>query len=117
MMPISHAVHSLITKLGNTVTIVSEADGQKARITAILQNDTGKSLRDSFSYTLRGKVPERLYTLIGMPGIPFDLDNGAQVIYSGNAYQILAHRYFCEEGKPIYLYALLMEEVKEDELL
>ncbi|HJB26931.1 MAG TPA: hypothetical protein H9662_10050 [Firmicutes bacterium] len=116
-MSISHAIHSLIAKLGSEICVVSEADGKQVHITGLIQNDTGKTLRDCFSYVLRGRDPGHLYTLIATPNIPFDLDSGAKVTQNGKCYQILAHRYFREDTIPVYLYALLAEEVSENELL
>ena len=40
-MSISHAIHSLIAKLGSEICVVSEADGKQVHITGLIQNDTG----------------------------------------------------------------------------
>ncbi len=116
-MSIAHAVHSLIEKYGSAVTVRSRTGGKQAQIMGILQNDTEKNLRHSFSYTLRGSSSGRLHVFIGTPEIPFELDDGAQIQKQDKFYQLLAHRYFYEKETPVYLYALLEEEVKEDELL
>lgn len=116
-MAISHCIHSLFEKLGSQITIRSEQDDSQVQVTGIVQNKTGNQQKDSFSFGIQGVDPGRLYLLLSTPEIPFDLDGGARVTQNQKNYQMLAHRYFCEDAHPVYLFALLAEEVPENELL
>lgn len=113
-MSLYHSICGLLTRLGSSAVVTSEVDGQQAEILGLIQNDNSrKSVFDFAYYFLRGKNPGHLYVLLGTPDIPFDLDKGARVTQNARNYQILAHKYFFEGSKKIYLFALLTEEVEE----
>lgn len=113
-MSLYHSIETLLTKLGSPAALTGPEDGQQVQITALIQNDSsGKNALEPSRFVLRGRAPEHRYILLGTPDIPFSLEQGAKVEQNGRFFQLTAHQYFYHNGRRIYLYAILDEEVAE----